>query len=217
MTDILRRERRLPTELSIRDAAVVYTKRLGIVVMIAVVNLLILGLLVFVTSVAWYISVSVLVGSAILTTIVIIYTRHKNRLTEYRVYWKLIEQARRMQFIINRSRFGIQLSARESRSRLIKTIFLLIRSSKRLILGALVAIILIQLSQYLQANLTDGFVYSLVVNIDQGNTESYDAILTAILTFIGIFIPLYLTNLTSAIEEKYSELPAKIRTLIVCK
>lgn len=214
MTDILRRERRLPTELSIRDAAVVYTKRLGIVVMIAVVNLLILGLLVFVTSVAWYISVSVLVGSAILTTIVIIYTRHKNRLTEYRVYWKLIEQARRMQFIINRSRFGIQLSARESRSRLIKTIFLLIRSSKRLILGALVAIILIQLSQYLQANLTDGFVYSLVVNIDQGNTESYDAILTAILTFIGIFIPLYLTNLTSAIEEKYSELPAKIRTLI---
>src|SRR5690606_25506854 len=36
----------------------------------------------------------------------------------------------------------------------------------------------------------------------------------AMLTFVGIFIPLYLTNLTSAIEEKYAELPAKIRTLI---
>lgn len=163
-----------------------------------------------------------IVGFAVfglLLVLFLLYKRLKGRLPYYRFYWRLTDRAQRIRFSVLRARFYTQQSISESKSRFIRFIFgfpsLLLRSSTKLIFGSLFGFCLLELSRNIQVYQPQSIFINLVRDVPTEGNGTYDGILTTILTFVGIFIPLYLTSLTSAIEEKYSELPYKIRTLIL--
>jgi hypothetical protein len=90
----------------------------------------------------------------------------------------------------------------------------MLSASVKVTLGSTIALIILELGRNYSSFPQNAIIEQLLKNVSNGSIESYDGILVTLLTSIGIFIPLYLTNLTSVIEEKYTELPEKIRLLI---
>lgn len=145
----------------------------------------------------------------------------KSVLQSYRWYWKLCANYRNGAFKFLNLIYKARKRFLEWRlnTKVLKA--LLSATVTSLILAGLVCLTFIVVSLAIETAASDNPRFgldnflSIISQVSETNKDSYDQILIAIVTVVGIFLTLYFTNLGTIAETLFSKLPKGVRDLYI--
>ena len=206
----------LPTEYPLKQSIRIYWNRFLLILTVAFGNLVALLAFVLFQNMIGIVILLLLAGLVFLVLFrsrihAKILDRYRLRLINLRAYWRIRAALHTVEFHRTRIILGLKERLFGMRSVVPILVQLVFLSAKASILGFALASATLLAAYYNQ----DGTYLWLLGNIAATSESSYEAALIAIITVTGVVLTLYFSNLNTLIGSLYSELPERIRALML--